>query len=196
MRTRFAPRTPWIRTLVAVGLLLAAGSARAQTGQPGSPPMQQSSPQARMMEIQQTVAAAQEQAFEAHPELQAQRDELQDLVVEVMEENGFDPDSSMAMLDSLRIAAQDPETSAADRQQMMMAAQQAQQSLQQGQQVAMQDSTVIAAQEEFREDLMVAMREHEPELDALLEEFDQLQMQMRMQSQMPQGSPQAPGGGQ
>lgn len=194
MRTRPESHTPWIRTLLALGLLLAAGVAYAQ-GQQDPPPMQQSGSQARMMEIQQVIAAAQEQAFEAHPELEEQRDELQDLVVEVMQENGFDPDTEMALLDSLRAETQDPETTEAERQQMMIAAQQAQQSLQQGQQMAMQDSTVITAQEEFREDLMVAMREHEPELDALIEEFEQLQLQMQMQ-QAPQGAPQGSGGGQ
>jgi hypothetical protein len=181
MRHRPTHRATETGTLLATLFLLTAGMATAQMGQ-GLPPMQQQQdPQARLQEIQQQLATAQEAAFAAHPELATQRDQLEDLVVETMEAHGYDPEARMATLDSLRGKAQDPSVSQLDRQQMMQSAQAAQQALQEGQQVALQDSSVVAAQEAFREDLMVAMRAENPATDDLLAEFEQLQQQVQMQ---------------
>jgi predicted RNA binding protein with dsRBD fold (UPF0201 family) len=185
---------------LALALTSAAPAQMPQPGQQGQPPMQISGPQARMQEIQQTLVSAQEAAFDAHPELVERRDALEDLVVETMEDHGYDPEARMATLDSLRGKIQDPSLSQQARQQMMQTAQQAQQALQEGQQAAMQDSTVVEAQEDFRADLMDAMREQEPEVEQLIAEFEQLQQRarqqmMQQQMQQQQMQPQPPRGG-
>jgi len=166
----------------------------------GQPPMQQqNNPQMRLMEIQQRLMAAQEQAFEANPQLQEQQEALEDLMIEKMQAQGFDPEARMATLDSLREQSQTPDLSEDQRQQMMVRAREAQQALQEGQAAVMQDSTVVAAQQALQQDVMTAMREQEPELDSLLDEFQALRMQMQMrQGQgMPPAQPpsEGPGGG-
>jgi hypothetical protein len=53
-----------------------------------------------------------------------------------------------------------------------------QQQLMAAQEIALQDSQVVAAQKVFRGNLLEAMREHEPAIDDLIEEFEQIQQEM------------------
>ncbi|WP_290651549.1 hypothetical protein [Aquisalimonas sp.] len=161
-----------LRAMVAAIALVFAGGAAAQLEQEGGPQME-------LQQIQQRLAEAQEQALEANPGLQAQREELEELVIRKMEEAGYDPDASMDTLESVQGRMQDESLSDEERQQMLQDAQEAQQDLQEAQQVAMQDEEVRQAQQAFQDDLMDAMREEEPETDELIEDFQRIQQEMQ-----------------
>ncbi|QIT57176.1 hypothetical protein HC341_07840 [Aquisalimonas sp. 2447] len=166
-----------LRALVAVAALAFTGSAVAQLegGQGG----QEGGPQMELQQIQQRLAEVQQQALEDNPGLEAQRDELEDLVVRKMEEAGYDPDSSMETLENVQGQIQDESLSDEERQQMLQEAQQAQQDLQEAQQVAMQDDEVVEAQQAFQDDLMDAMRDIEPDTDEMIEDFQRIQEEMQ-----------------
>jgi chromosome segregation ATPase len=185
--------TTTLTALALAGLL--AGGALAQMPQ-GMQPQQPSQEQMRLQQIQQRLGQIQQAALEAHPELQEQNADLEELVVETMQEAGYQPEAKMDTLQALRERIQSPDLSQAEQQQMMMTAQEAQQHLQEAQQVAMQDSQVVAAQEAFRDDLIAAMNEQDPETEDLIAEFEQIQRDLRggMPGMAP-GGPAPPGGG-
>ncbi len=163
---------------VALGLAI-AGAASAQMG--GGQPDQQG--QAEIQELQQRLMQIQQQAVENNPELQAQADELEDLVKRTMEDAGFDPDGAIARLEQIQEEFQDESISDDERQVMLEEAQEIQMDLQQGQQAAMQSDEVIDAQETFENNLMDAMRAEDPETDDLLARFEELRAEMEQQFQ-------------
>lgn len=181
--------------LLALGIL--ASGALAQTPQPQQPqpqqpmpPTQQQEPapeQIRLQQIQQRLGAVQQAAMEANPELQEQQAEFEELVVETMQEHGYQPEATMDTLETLQQEIQQPDLSERDRQNMMLQARQAQQRLQEAQNMALQDSQVVAVQTAFREDLVEAMKDEEPATEELIVEFEQLQQQLM-------GGMPAPGG--
>lgn len=179
MRTQMIG-TGALRALVAAAALAFAGSAVAQLeGGQGGQGGQEGGPQMELQQIQQRLAEVQQQALEDNPGLEAQRDELEELVIRKMEEAGYDPDSSMETLENVQGQIQDESLSDEERQQMLQEAQQAQQDLQEAQQVAMQDDEVVEAQQAFQDDLMNAMRDIEPDTDEMIEDFQRIQEEMQ-----------------
>ncbi|MDN3517919.1 hypothetical protein QWY84_09875 [Aquisalimonas lutea] len=185
-----------LRVLVAAFALAFAGSVAAQSSQgqgQGQGQGQDSNPQMRLQQIQQRLAEAQQKALDENPGLQSQREELEELVIQKMEEEGYDPNANMETLENAQSQIQNEDLSNEERQQMLQDARQAQQQLQEAQQAAMQDEEVVEAQEAFQNDLMEAMREQDPETDQLIEEFRSIQQEMR--GRMGQGQGGAPGQG-
>jgi cytochrome c556 len=176
MQFRPDHRVALVRAL-AVTLLIVGVSAAVAQIQPG-PDFDLEQARLRVQEIQQHITSIQQQAIEAHPELLDQREEFQELVKVVMSEKGFDANADQAAMDSLRTEAENPDLTPEEQQDMMLESRQAEMRLRQGQEVAMRDSTLINAQEDLRESLLDAMRELEPEVDALLDEFDRLRYQI------------------
>lgn len=181
-----------LQVLVAAFALAFAGSVAAQSSQ-GQGQGQGGGPQMRLQEIQQRLAEAQQKALDENPGLQSQREELEELVIQKMEEEGYDPNANMETLENAQSQIQNEDLSDEERQQMLQDARQAQQELQEAQQAAMQDEEVVEAQEAFQNDLMEAMREQEPETDQLIEEFRSIQQEMR--GRMGQGGAPGQGGG-
>lgn len=171
--------TGLLQALVATVALAFAGGAAAQMEQEGGQGGQQGGPQMELQQIQQRLAEVQQEALEENAGLQAQREELEELVISKMEEAGYDPDASMETLENVQGQIQDESLSDEERQQMLQDAQQAQQDLQEAQQAAMQDDEVIEAQQAFQDDLMEAMREIEPDTDEMIEDFQRLQQEMQ-----------------
>lgn len=179
-----------LRALVACVALAFAGTAAAQQQGGGG-----DNPRMQLQQIQQRLAEVQQQALDENPGLQAQREELEELVMETMEAEGYDPDANMETLESVQGQIQDESLSDEERQQMLQEAQQAQQQLQEAQQVAMQNEDVVEAQQTFQEDLMSAMRELDSETDQLIEEFQRIRQEMQQNMQRQGGMGGQQGGG-
>lgn len=163
--------------LLAFALLITGASAAAAQIQPG-PDFDLDQARQRVQEIQQHIASIQQQALAAHPELVDQRQDFQELVKIVMLEKGYDADAYEAAMDSLRTAAENPDLTPGEQQDLMRQSRESEIRLRQGQELAMRDSTLIDAQEDLRESLLAAMRELEPDIDALVDEFDRLRYQI------------------
>ncbi len=148
--------------------------------------MAQQQGQEEIQQLQQRLIQIQQQAVENNPELQDQAEELESMVRSTMEDAGFDPDGAIARLEQIQAEFEAEGTTDDQRQAMMEEAQEIQMDLQQGQQMALQDEQVIAAQQNFEDNLMDAMRAEDPDTDELLARFDELRSQMEQQFQQQQ----------
>jgi hypothetical protein len=188
MRNQLIGKQPLYALMVsAITVLMLTGMASAQV-QPQPQPQQDqlSSQQARLQQIQQHLSMVQQTAIEESPDLQAENEELDELVEEKIADQGHDPEAMIQTLSSLQEQYQSEDLTEQDRQQILQEFQGVQQQLQLAQEIAMQDSQVVAAQEVFRENLLEAMREHEPATDDLIEEFEQVQQEMLSGMEPPQ----------
>lgn len=179
-----ARRTKLSLAAVLSAVLLASGGLAVAQQQGGGEQMQpEQSPQMELQQLQQRLAGIQQQAFENNPGLQEQAQELEELFINTMSEAGYDPEGGLARLREIQQEMQDQATSDENRQQLLEEAQQIQMELQEGQQVAMQEQAIIDAQQSFEEDLMDAMRAEDPQTDALIARFEEMQQQMQQQMQ-------------
>ncbi len=186
MRNQLIGKQPLYALMVsAITVLMLTGMASAQV-QPQPQQDQLSSQQARLQQIQQHLSMVQQTAIEESPDLQAENEELDELVEEKIADQGHDPEAMIQTLSSLQEQYQSEDLTEQDRQQILQEFQGVQQQLQLAQEIAMQDSQVVAAQEVFRENLLEAMREHEPATDDLIEEFEQVQQEMLSGMEPPQ----------
>jgi predicted Zn-dependent protease len=186
MRNQLIGKQPLYALMVsAITVLMLTGMASAQV-QPQPQQDQLSSQQARLQQIQQHLSMVQQTAIEESPDLQAENEELDELVEEKIADQGHDPEAMIQTLSSLQEQYQSEDLTEQDRQQILQEFQGVQQQLQLAQEIAMQDSQVVAAQEVFRENLLEAMREHEPATDDLIEEFEQIQQEMLSGLEPPQ----------
>lgn len=140
--------------------------------------------QAEVQALQEELIEIQTQAVENAPELQRQADELQLLVRETMENAGFDLDGMVSRFEALQTEFDTPDLDDDRRAAILAEAQEIQSDLQQGQQMAMQDSDVLEAQQRYESDLIDAMRQENPETDALLDRFDELRAELEQSFQV------------
>jgi hypothetical protein len=130
---------------------------------------------AEMQQIEERLFEIQQLALDANPELREQLDNLGTLAKGAMIDAGYDPDAYIKKLQSAQITLQDETLPEEERMQVLEEAQQAQQGLQEAEHVAMQDEAVAEAHSAYRMNLMAAMREEAPEVDQLVERFQQIQ---------------------
>lgn len=161
---------------VAAIVIVTGASAEQQTREV---PEQQQARQTEMQQIQQKLIAIQERTVEANPELQEQRENLETLATDAMEDAGYDPDALTGTLQSAQADLQDESLSEEEKMQTLREAREAQQELQKAEQAVMQDEEVVQAREEFQSNLMTAMREEDPEVNQLIERFQQLRQEMQ-----------------
>jgi predicted Zn-dependent protease len=186
MRNQLIGKQPLSALMVsAITVLMLGGMASAQV-QPQPQQDQLSSQQARLQQIQQHLSMVQQMAIDESPDLQAANEEIDALVMEKIEDQGHDPEAMIQNLSSLQEEYKSEDLTEQDRQEILQEFQGVQQQLQVAQQTALQDSQIVAAQEVFRENLLEAMREHEPATDDLIEEFEQIQQKMLSGLEPPQ----------
>lgn len=147
----------------------------------GQPEVQQ------LEEIQRQLIEVQERTLDTNPELVKQIEELESMTTEAMKEAGYNPGKNIKTLESAEIALQNEQLSEEERRQVLEEALQAQQELHQAERAALEDEKVAQAHNKLQEDMMAAMRREEPDVDRLIERFQQLQMELRggMQQQAP-----------
>lgn len=199
---------PRIQTLVTVSILagvalgLCAPEARAQLP-PGADSMQRpalpDSVQrllAEFQQVQQRLGAIQEKALEANPVLAERQDSVRDVVESVMVEMNPALEARIDRLDEIEdsatVAREASDT--ARVMELLGEARQIQSNLQQSQTRAMQRDSVAREVQGFRERLLTAMREVDPETDRLLKRLREvtLRIQTIRQGGTPPGGP--PGG--
>jgi hypothetical protein len=186
MRNELIGKQPLYALMVsAITVLMLTGMVSAQV-QPQPQQDQLSRQQARLQQIQQHLSMVQQMAIDESPDLQAANEEIDALVMEKIEDQGHDPEAMIQNLSSLQEEYQSEDLTEQDRQEILQEFQGVQQQLQVAQQTALQDSQIVAAQEVFRENLLEAMREHEPATDDLIEEFEQIQQEMLSGLEPPQ----------
>jgi hypothetical protein len=186
MRNQLIGKQPLYALMVsAITVLMLTGMVSAQV-QPQPQQDQLSRQQARLQQIQQHLSMVQQMAIDESPDLQAANEEIDALVMEKIEDQGHDPEAMIQNLSSLQEEYQSEDLTEQDRQEILQEFQGVQQQLQVAQQTALQDSQIVAAQEVFRENLLEAMREHEPATDDLIEEFEQIQQEMLSGLEPPQ----------
>lgn len=173
---------------MAAMLFVTGAGAEGQTEPPGQP----QNPQVEMQQIQQKLLTIQKQALDSNPELQKQRDNLESMATDAMEDAGHDPDALIGTIESAQETLQDESQPEEKRMEAVQEAQQAQRELQEAQQTAMQDEKVAEAHREFQSDLMTAMREEDPKVDDLIQRYQQIQQEMQRSMQQQQGN--APAG--
>lgn len=187
----------WIAGLIAAASLALASSAAMAQGMGGGMMGEQGggNPQMEMQQLQQRLAETQQQAIENNPRLQEQGDALENLVLDKMEDAGYQPRQDLETLEAAEEQLRDPDLSAEERQELIQSedVQRAQMNLQEAQQSVAGDPEVQEAQEALRDDLMAAMREENPEVESMIERMQTLQQQMMQQGGqggMPQQAPQ------
>ena len=163
---------------IVVSLVAVAGlccTAQAQEAAPGG----QDNPQQRMRAIAAKLQKAEEAALADNPDLADRRDAYQALLRDTMIEKGADPESSMKRLEEIRTEAQSGNVPAGEREALAKEFQQTRQSLVAARQAAMQDEEVAAARKAFREDLLTAMNEQNPDTPALIRELQRIRQAMQ-----------------
>lgn len=143
---------------------------------------QQSDPHAllrEMEEVQQELLQIQESVMAHNPELQAQAQALQELMLQTMQAEGYEPIQSLDRMEQLERQLQDDETDPAELSGLAAELRSEQQRLMQAEQAALANPKVQRARDQFMEALLQAMREQEPRTDELIAELQAKNEQLR-----------------
>lgn len=134
-------------------------------------PDKQSDPQALLQEVeqvQQQLLQIQDAAMTEHPELQQQAEDLQRTLLEAMRENGFEPDASLARVDQLERQLRSEGGDRTQRQALANELRDEQRRLIAAEQQALESERVKLVSDQFTQNLLQAMREQNPQTDALV----------------------------
>lgn len=132
-------------------------------------------------EIQRTLDSIQTQAVEANPELRAQQAQLQETVQEKMIEMHPDLEPKMDRMETLQGEIQQAQQSQNQQkvQQLISEARGIQQEIQTAQADALEEEEVSEAVDSFRDNLVDAMSEVDPEVEEKLDRMDELAQRIR-----------------
>lgn len=173
--------------VLAVALLPGAPLGAQGEGPPPTMPQQPQIPDSvrelmtEFQQIQRTLDSVQTEAVQANPELQAQQRELQETVEETMIEMHPELEPRMDRVETLQGEIQQAQQ-AQDRQavqELVTEARQIQQEIQSAQGEAMQREDVSQAIETFRDNLVAAMSEVDPQVEEKLDRLDELSERIR-----------------
>src|SRR5690606_4831083 len=112
-------------------------------------------------------------------ELQAQAQALQELMLQTMQAEGYEPIQSLDRMEQLERQLQDDETDPAELSGLAAELRSEQQRLMQAEQAALANPEVQRARDQFMEALLQAMREQEPRTDELIAELQAKNEQLR-----------------
>lgn len=143
---------------------------------------QQSSPQALLQEmeqVQQELLQIQEMAMAHNPELEEQAQALQQVMLDAMRDEGFEPMQSLDRMEQLERQLQADNVDPAERPALAEELRTEQQRLMQAEQTAMANAEVQEAREQFMEGLLQAMREQEPRTDELIGQLKEKNAQLQ-----------------
>ncbi len=163
--------------LVFAGALALAPVLGAQTFGGGGGGDQQAFEEARqtVMQLGQELTEIEEAAVEANPELQRKREELQDLLMETMAEQGAEPRARIDRLEELQPRLSGAGADGEEREALMREFRQEQEALMQAQNEALNVPEVREAQQELQEQTFAAMKEIDPETEELVERLREAQ---------------------
>ncbi len=136
--------------------------------------------------LEQRLAAIQRDAIVQNPSLRTEARELQSLLVETMEEQGYSPTERLERIQQIQSELANPEIDQQQRQELIAEAQTEQQELSQAEQKAMERQEVQQAALAFETKLVQAMQEQDPNAERLLDEYEarsqELQAMLEQQS--------------
>lgn len=165
-----------ISTPFITGFLMAA-LAGPVAGQPSSPPSGSGAAASSSTELakarqkarnlQKKIRDLQSKALENNPELRKRQEQLKKQVQKKMAGNGFSPDQRQR-LKSLKANLGNQGSGKAPNRKRMKEFQKLMKARSQARQQAMQDPAIQKARKAFREDLMAAMKEHNPKTPQLV----------------------------
>lgn len=163
----------------------AASAAAQSTGEQSAPAVEDPEAvqelRAKQQEIRQLMGELrqiQQEATQADPELAAQQEDYQDLVMENMKGENFDPQAEVDEMRSLRAELQSGgDLAEEERQSKMQELRTKQQQFQQKQQEAMQTEDVRAARQELDEEMTAAMTELNSDVEAMIAQLQQLRQE-------------------
>lgn len=170
------------------GLLLSAlfVGAPLTAQEAGGPPQLQMPDSVRdlMTELQQaqkTLDSIQTQAMESNPELRAQRQELQETVQQAMMEMHPELEGRMQRMQEIQGEIEQAQQSQNQQkvQELVVEVRGIRQQMQSAQAEAMQKEDVSQAIEDFRTELIAAMKEVDPAVEAKLDRLDELAQRIR-----------------
>lgn len=180
------PRWPLAAALtVALTAPTLALAQQDQSGEaPASPQATQQQQQAQKL-VQQYRKAAQklqqirQETLAANPELETQRKEFESQVQSAMDETGYDVDAGQQKLQKLGEKFQNEDLSKEERQELATKFQSERRKMQQAQQQVLQQEDIRAAGEKLQQDTLAAMKEQDPQTEALLKRMEKLRSELQ-----------------
>ena len=190
---RFAP----VLAVVIGALVMGSAQAAEKAAKPSKPAMSESDikaraqefrdAQSRMRELQQKLETVQQKAVNGDSDLQKQRQDLQNLLVETMKKQGFDPMESMNRMKQLRQKMEGKDLSAQDKRVVATKYQAEQRQFMEARKKALSDEKVDKARESYKDNLLAAMKKVEPKTDDMLKELAQVEAKLRAMYRQHQG---------
>lgn len=191
-------------TAVATAIALAATGVVAQPMEGQGPPMMQGGGDGNLMQqlqakrnevqqLNQELMALQEEAIGANPELANQREALQSYLETGMREAGYDVAQGRTRIEGLQEELQSGELSAAEQQESRQALRTELGDMRAAQGEVMEDEEFKARRQALNEDMLAAMSEVDPQVEALIRD---LQVAQREYQLLAQKAMQRQGGGQ
>ena len=197
-RSLFARLTDARRLLplaVAAGLVVTMPLQAEETPQPQATPPAQAVPpaatpeqnkqmqeiqsvHAEYMELQKRITQIQNDTLQAHPELKKEEEALRTLVLEKMSSSGKSAKDDMDEIIKLEQKLRSGETPEDERETLMSEYQKKAVTFRNAQNEAMKNPEVQAAQKKFREDVMSAMKEKDPQVEQLMQQLQEKQQQL------------------
>jgi hypothetical protein len=191
-RSLFARLTDVRRLLpfaIAAGLVVTMPLQAEETPQPQATPpaatpeqnkqMQEiQSVHAEYMELQKHITQIQNDTLQAHPELKKEEESLRNLVLEKMSSSGKSAKDDMDEIIKLEQKLRSGETPEDERETLMSEYQKKAVAFRNAQNEAMKNPEVQAAQKKFREDVMTAMKEKDPQVEQLMQQLQEKQQQL------------------
>ncbi len=141
----------------------------------------------RMQEIGKKLQSVQKETLQDNPELQKERDELDSLVQDTMDQNMEKHNVSKKGLKSLQSKMQGKDMAPGQKKELRNQWQEKISSYRQARTETMSNEQIQEKQEAFREDMIKAMEKKEPKTKEMIQELESLQQEMQaMQQQMMQ----------
>ena len=191
---RFAP----VLAILIGALVIGSAQAAENAAKPSKPAMSESDikaraqefrqAQTRMRELQQKLQVIQQEAVKADSDLQKERQDLQNMLVDTMKKQGFDPMKSMNRMQQLRQKMQGKDLSTKDKRELATKYRAEQQQFVAARKKAFGDKKVDKARESYKNKLLAAMKKVEPKTDDMLKELAQIEAKLRAMYRQQKGS--------
>jgi len=137
--------------------------------------------QRKLQNLQRELGKLQQKTLKKHPELAKQRKDLQDLVVSTMKDKGHTPEKDMQRMQEIRKKLQSKDAEKGEKQKLVKEMRDHQRSLIQARRDAFQDKKVQQKSGEFRDNLIAAMKDTDPDAESLIKEYNQTRQQLQQQ---------------
>jgi hypothetical protein len=124
-----------------------------------------------LVQLHQRLEEIQQAALANNPALEEQARELGAMMVTAMEDEGFDPEKSIARIQEIQDALQQENLATDQRLDLMEQAQAEYLMLEQAQAAAMEREEVQTAHTRFQEQVMDAMQDEDPATEEIIAEF-------------------------